>query len=188
MHLHGSFAGHLIISLRSSYLQQKDQLEDNDSGQVERELHILIPMTDGEYAPGRHWDRGQHKAWRTSAGCYRSLSWPEKDRIICITENTNMYWIKQQIEHYNLCVCVTSGPVASKTPSVPLEHMRSITLALSPSLMKPMSDSSSANCLLRLAISCAQSRFFIFFIEMCIGMVSSRVVAPQTWNQSPHYT
>lgn len=48
---------------------------------------------------------------------------------------------------------VTSGPVDSKTPSVPLEDMRSITLALSPSLIKPMSDSNSANCLLRLAIS-----------------------------------
>lgn len=35
MHLHGSFAGHLIIPLRSSYLQQKDQIEDNNSGQVE---------------------------------------------------------------------------------------------------------------------------------------------------------
>lgn len=55
-------------------------------------------------------------------------------------------------------MCVTSGPVASRTPSESLEAARSMTLALSPSLMKPMSDNSSANCLFRLAISCNAAR------------------------------
>ena len=46
----------------------------------------------------------------------------------------------------------TSSPVASKIPS-PAWALFSISLALSPSFTKPMSDNSSVNCRLRLAIS-----------------------------------
>lgn len=46
----------------------------------------------------------------------------------------------------------TSSPVASKIPS-PAWALFSISLALSPSFTKPMSDNSSVNCRFRLAIS-----------------------------------
>lgn len=52
---------------------------------------------------------------------------------------------------------ITSSPVASNTPSPPWDHFFSISLALNPSFTKPMSESSSANCLFRLAISYKQT-------------------------------
>jgi len=48
---------------------------------------------------------------------------------------------------------ITSSPVASKTPSPPWDHFLSMSLALNPSFTNPMSESSSVNCLFRLAIS-----------------------------------
>lgn len=48
---------------------------------------------------------------------------------------------------------ITSSPVASKTPSPSWDHFLSMSLALNPSLTNPMSESSSVNCLFRLAIS-----------------------------------
>lgn len=53
---------------------------------------------------------------------------------------------------------ITSSPVASNTPSPPWDHFLSMSRALNPSFTNPMSESSSVNCLFRLAISYKQTK------------------------------
>lgn len=67
LHLHRSFAGHLVIPLRGSYLKRcKPNVRQF---RTDHWLQFRIQERENERTPGPHWDRGQRKAWRTSAGC-----------------------------------------------------------------------------------------------------------------------
>lgn len=88
LHLHCSFAGLLVFSLRTADLERDQTKHTEQPNSQEWERFILRKERFyfflfslhrvGECIPGPHWDRGQHIAWQTSAGCCLSSGWPEK--------------------------------------------------------------------------------------------------------------